>query len=124
MSSLLNVSNDASRKPEEFSLKNIEVFVDSEEKNWFKWAHVEKFLGLVNIHRSTAKLVDEDQKSRAFLQTKRGCHIMTTSREDSQDHDIFISLTGDLYVVVNSRKDEGKHLRSISSKISCHVGLM
>ena len=35
MSSLLYVSNDASRKPEEFSLKNIEVFVDSEEKNWF-----------------------------------------------------------------------------------------
>ena len=40
MSSLLNVSDDAGRKPEEFSLEDIEVFVDSEEQNWFKRAHV------------------------------------------------------------------------------------
>ena len=33
MSSLLNVSNDTSRKPEEFSYKDIEVFVGSEEQN-------------------------------------------------------------------------------------------
>ena len=32
MSSLLNVSDNASRKPEEFSLKDIEVFVGSEEQ--------------------------------------------------------------------------------------------
>ena len=42
MSSLLNVSNDASKKPEEFSRKDTEVFVDSEEQNWFKRAHVEE----------------------------------------------------------------------------------
>ena len=52
MSSLLNVSNDASRKSEEFSLKDTEVFVDSEEKKWFKWAHVGKFLGIENIQTS------------------------------------------------------------------------
>ena len=39
MSSLLNVSN-ASSKPEEFSLKDIEVLVDCEEQNWFKRAHI------------------------------------------------------------------------------------
>ena len=44
MTSLLNNSNDASRKTEEFSIKNIEVSVDSEEQNWFKRAHVGKFL--------------------------------------------------------------------------------
>ena len=70
-----------------------------------------KFLGLVYIHRSTARLADEDQKTRTFLQTKGGCHIIKPSREDSQDHDIFISLTGALYVVVNSRKDKGKVLK-------------
>ena len=32
-------------------------------------------------------------------------------KEDAQDHDIFISLTGALYVVVNSRKDKGKVLQ-------------
>ena len=46
ISSVLNVPNDPSREPEEFSLKDIEAFVDSEEQNWFKRAHVGKFLGL------------------------------------------------------------------------------
>ena len=76
-----------------------------------KRAHVGKFLGLVNIHNSTAKLADEDQKTQAFLQTEGGCYIMTPPREDAQDHDIFISLTGALYVVVNSRKEKGKTLK-------------
>ena len=48
MSSLLNVSN-ANSKPEEFSLKDIEVFLDSEEQNWFKRAAVVKILGIENI---------------------------------------------------------------------------
>ena len=41
-SSLLGVSNDASSKSEEFSLKDIEAFVD---QNWFQRAHVGNFLG-------------------------------------------------------------------------------
>ena len=45
MSSALSVSNDSS-KPEEFSLKDIEVFLDSGEQNWFKRAHVGKLFGL------------------------------------------------------------------------------
>ena len=110
MSFLLNVSNDSS-KPEEFSIKDIEVLVDNKEQNWFKRAHVGKFLGIVNIHRSTAKLANEDQKTPVFLQAEGGVHIMNTAREDAQDHDIFISLTGALYVVVNYQKDKGKALK-------------
>ena len=68
-------------------------------------------LGLVHIHRSTARLADEDQKSRAFLNVEGECHDATPPREDAQDHDIFISLTGTLYVVVNSQKDKGKALK-------------
>ena len=44
MSSLLNASNNSSG-PEEFSLKDIEVLVDSKDQNWFKRTHVDKFLG-------------------------------------------------------------------------------
>ena len=44
MSSLLNVFNDSSR-PEEFNLNDIEVLVENKEQNWFKRAHVGKFLG-------------------------------------------------------------------------------
>ena len=51
MSSVLNISN-ANSKPEEFSLNDIEMLVDSEEQNWFKRAHVGKSLGLKNIRTS------------------------------------------------------------------------
>ena len=46
MPSALNISNDASKKPEQFNLKDIGVFVDSEEENWFKRTQVGNFLGL------------------------------------------------------------------------------
>ena len=81
MSSLLSVSNDSS-KPEKFSLNDIKVLTDSGEQNWFKRTHVGKFLGLVHMQRSMARLADEDQKTRAFLQSEGGCHIMKPSRED------------------------------------------
>ena len=57
------------------------------------------------------KLADEDQKTRALMQAEGGCHIMTHPREDAQDHDIFISLTGALCVIVNSQKDKCKALK-------------
>ena len=44
------------------------------------------------------------------MQDEGGCHIMKP-REDVQNHDIFISLTDALDVVVNSRKDKGKALK-------------
>ena len=90
MSSLLNISS-ASSRPEEFSLKDIEVLVDSKEQNWFKRAHVGKFLGLVHIHRSTARLAYENQKTRAFLQAEGGIRSKDPLREEAQNHDIFLS---------------------------------
>ena len=68
-SSLLNVSN-ASSKSEEFSLKDIKVFVDSREQNWFKRAHVGEFLGLINIHRLTRRLSESDRLARRDISTK------------------------------------------------------
>ena len=100
MSSLLNVSSDSS-KPEEFSLKDIEVLVDSKEQNWFKRAHVGK---LVHIPRSTAKLTDDDQKTRTFLQAAGGIRSMNPPMEDTQDHDIFLSEASVLYVLKKCRK--------------------
>ena len=68
-SSLLNVSN-ASSKSEEFSLKDIKVFVDSREQNWFKRAPVGKFLGLINIHGLTRRLPESDRLARRDISTK------------------------------------------------------
>ena len=110
MSSLLNVSN-ASNESEEFSLKDIEMVVDNKEQNWFKRAHLGKFLGLVRIYRSTTRLADEDQNIWAFLKVEGGgCHDVKPPREDAQDHDIFISIWC-LYVVLNSQKNMGKALK-------------
>ena len=107
----MNVSNDASRKPEEFSLKDTEVFVDSKERNWFKRVHIGRYLGIAHIITLTAKLSEEDLRSRAFLQAEGGIYNMDPPREDAQDHDIFISLTGALSFTINSRKDKGKALK-------------
>ena len=98
MSSLLNVSND-SRKPEEFSLKDIEVLADNKEQNWFKTAHIGRHLGIARIITSTSNLSEEYKRSRAFLQAEGGIRSMDPPREDAQDHDI---LTGALYVTANS----------------------
>ena len=54
--SLLNVPN-ASNNSEEFSLKDIEVLVDSEAQNWFKRAHMGKVLGLKHIDTSVEGLI-------------------------------------------------------------------
>ena len=72
---------------------------------------MEKFLGLVHIHRSTVKPEDEDQKTRAFLKADGRCYDATPPREDAQYHDIFISLTGALYVAVNSQKEKSMALK-------------
>ena len=95
------------------SLVSVEVLVDKKEQNWFKRTHVGKFLGLVHIHRSTAKLADKDHKTWAFLKVEvGGCLDAIPPREDDQeDHHIFILLTGALYVVVNYQKDKRKALK-------------
>ena len=115
MSSVLNVSND-SGKHQGFSIKDTEMLVYSKEQVWFKRAHVGKFLGLLHIHRSTSRLADEDQKKPGLLEGWGGCHDPTLPREDAQDHDIFILLTGALYVIVNSQKDKGKVLKKHTLK--------
>ena len=101
MSSVLSVSNGRS-KSEELSLKDIEVIVDNKEQNWFKRAHIGRYLGIARIITSTAKLSEEDIRSCASLRVEGGIHSIDPPREGAQDNDIFISLTGALYVTVNS----------------------
>ena len=50
----------------------IETIVDVDENLLVKRVHVGKFLGIVNIHRSMAKLTDEDQKTWVLLQDEGG----------------------------------------------------
>ena len=45
------------------------------------------------------------------MQAEGESRIMTSPRENSQDHNIFISLTSALYVIVKSRKEKSKALK-------------
>ena len=71
MSSVLNVSNGSS-KTEEFSIKVTEMIVDNKKQNCFKRSHIGRYLGIARIITSTAKLSEEDIRSRAFLQAEGG----------------------------------------------------
>ena len=104
----LNVSYDPGSRPGEFSLKDIEVLVDNKEQNWFKRTHIGRYLGIARIITSTTKLSEEDKRSRTFLQTEEGCHIMNPPRKDAQDHDIFLSEAGALYVLNKYGKSTNK----------------
>ena len=54
------------------------MLVDRKVQHWFKRTYVKKLLVLVYIHKSTAKLGDEDQKFQAFLQADGAFHSMTS----------------------------------------------
>ena len=95
MSSLLDVSNDTSRKPEGFSCKDIEVFVGSEEQNWFKQAHVEKFLGIEDIRTSLNGLEKCEVLTRQELVPTR--HNTSTDQQNKTDK--FLSAFGVMYVL-------------------------
>ena len=104
----MNVSYDPGSRSGEFSLKDIEMLVDNKEQNWFKRAHIGRYLGMARIITSTTKLSEEDKRSRTFLQTEEGCHIMNPPGEDAQDHNIFLSEASALYVLNKCGKSTNK----------------
>ena len=103
--SLLNVPN-VSNKPEEFSLKDIEVVVDGEEQNWFKRADVDKLLGLPQIEKLLVVLDECKIRARNGFDPT---HITTTGCSGPKNHqnkkDKFLSLFGVMYILVKSKKD-------------------
>ena len=110
MSSALNASNDCS-KSEEFSLKDIEIFVDSEEQNWFKRAHEGKFLGLEDIRTSLNGLKKGEITRQELIPTRRGTPGWSGPKDQQNKTDKFISIFGVMYVIVNSKKDKAKALK-------------
>ena len=81
---MLNVSNDSS-KPEEFSLKDVEVFVDSEEQNWLKRAHVGTFLAIEDIQTSLNGLEKCKILTRQKLIPAWYTRLVWTERPTKQD---------------------------------------
>ena len=111
MSSVLNVSN-ASGKSEEYSIKDIEMLVDSKEQNWFKWAQVGKFLGLKHIDTSVEgldkyeMLAKNDKKA-----TPDGTEGWPGPKYYQNKTEKFLSAFGAMCVIIKSQKDKGKALK-------------
>ena len=111
-SPLLNVSNDADGRPAEFGLKDIDVFVVSEEPNWLKQTHVGKFLGLEDNRISLNDLEKCEILTRQELVPTRRSTLGWSGNKDQQNKtDKFLLVYGVMYVIVNSRKDKGKALK-------------
>ena len=111
MSSLLNVSNGSS-KPEEFSLKYIEVFVNSKEQNLFKRAHVRKCLEIGDIRTSLNGLEKCEMLTRQeFVSGWRTTRGWSWPKDQQNKSEKFLSVLGVMYVIVNSWKDKGKALK-------------
>ena len=111
-SPLLNVSNDADGRPAEFGLKDIDVFVVSEEPNWLKQTHVGKFLGLEDNRTSLNDLEKCEILTRQELVPTRRSTLGWSGNKDQQNKtDKFLLVYGVMYVIVNSRKGKGKALK-------------
>ena len=111
-SPLLNVSNDADGRPAEFGLKDIDVFVVSEEPNWLKQTHVGKFLGLEDNRTSLNDLEKCEILTRQELVPTRRSTLGWSGNKDQQNKtDKFPLVYVVMYVIVNSRKDKGKALK-------------
>ena len=111
MSSLLNVPN-ASNKPEEFSLKDIEVFVDKKEQNWFKRAHVGKYLGIEDIRTSLNDLEKCEILTRQELvPARRASQVWSEPKDQQNKTDKFLSAFGIMCAIIKSKKPNGKALK-------------
>ena len=111
MSSVLSVSNDSS-KSEEFSFKDMEALVDSEEQNWSKRAHVETFLGLSHIDTAVDGLDKCEMLARNDIEaTPHGTGVWSGPKDHQNKKDKFLSVFGVMYIIIKSQKDKGKALK-------------
>lgn len=121
MSSQLTLFNSFSNtKSEKLILKDIEVLIGRKHRPWFKWAYTGQYLGIPLIIILINKLVEEGMLSWSFRLAERGICSIESPKEVTQDHNMFISLTGALCVHIliirwpswTLRKIKVKHSRS------------
>ena len=86
--------------------------VDSEEQNWFKRAHMEKFLGLSQIEKLLVGLDKcEIRVRKDFDPTYTTATGWSGPKDQQNKADKFLSVFGVMYVIVKSQKDKGKALK-------------
>ena len=109
--SVLNVSNGSS-KPKEFSIKDNEMLVDIDEQNWFKRAHVGKFLGIEDIRSSSNDLGKSEMFTRQeLIPSQRGTPGWSTPKDQQNKTDKFLAAIEVINVIVNSKNNIGRVLK-------------
>ena len=93
-------------------IEDIEIFIDCDNKPWFKRAHVGAFLGLEDIRTSVRNLEGDEFRTREQL----GVWYNTPGDFKGQYHDVFLSVYGVMHVIINSRKERGKELKEFIFK--------
>ena len=88
------------------------MFVDRKGRNWFKWAHEEKFLRIENIRKSLNDLDKCEILTREESVPPQHSTLPCSRPKDQQKKtDKFLSFFGVMYVIGNSRKDKSKALK-------------
>ena len=88
------------------------MFVDRKGRNWFKWAHEEKFLRIENIRKSLNDLDKCEILTREESVPPRRSTLPCSGPKDQQKKtDKFLSFFEVMYVIGNSRKDKSKALK-------------
>ena len=105
---MLNVPN-VSNKSKKSSLKDIEVLVDSEEQNWFKWTYVGKFLSLKHIDTLMEGLKKCEMSARNDIKTAPyGTEGWPGPKYHKNKTDKCLSVFGVMYAIIKSKKPKGK----------------
>ena len=81
-------------------------------KNWFKRAHVGKFLGLPQIEKSLVGLDKGEIRARNDFDPTHTTTAGWSGPKDQQNKtDKFLSVFGVMYTIVNSKKDKSNVLK-------------
>lgn len=94
------------------AVPNVEVIIDENNEPWFKRAHVGEFLNLSNIHKSLKNLDECESRNRSSFGSTWSTTPGWSGPKDQQNKtDVFLSVTGVIYVIVNSKKPRGRELK-------------
>ena len=79
------------------------------KQNWFKWAHVGKFLDLKHIDTSVEDLDKCEMLARNNIKaTSHGTGGWSGPKDHQIKMDKFLSVFGVMYVIIKSQEDNGK----------------
>ena len=95
----------------------IEVIIDTERNPWFKRAHVGELLGQKKVLMSIEGLDKQEMVRRDDMDATVSNPYPWSGPKDQQNKtDIFLSVYGVFYVIVRSKKTQGKRTKRVGNE--------